>query len=39
VFYIASEQDLLQLKRLAKAQRSAPGDAEDIVFLEARQKR
>jgi hypothetical protein len=39
VFYIASEQDLLQLKRLAKAQRSAPGDAEDIAFLEARQKR
>jgi hypothetical protein len=36
VFRIASEPDLLHLKRLAQAQRSAPGDAEDIAFLEAR---
>jgi hypothetical protein len=39
VFDIASEQDLLRLKRIAKAGRSAPGDAEDIAFLEARRKR
>jgi hypothetical protein len=35
VYDIASEQDLLRLKRLALAGRSAPGDAEDIAFLEA----
>lgn len=38
VFDVASEQDLLRLKRIAKAQRSAPGDAEDIAFLESRLK-
>jgi hypothetical protein len=38
VFYVASEQDLLRLKQIAKAARSAPGDAEDIAFLEARRK-
>lgn len=38
VFAIASEPDLLRLKKIAKAARSAPGDAEDIAFLEARQK-
>ena len=38
VFDIASEQDLLRLKRIAKAARSSPGDAEDIAFLEARRK-
>jgi hypothetical protein len=38
VFDIASERDLLRLKRIAKAARSAPGDAEDIVFLESRRK-
>jgi hypothetical protein len=38
VFHIASEQDLLHLKRIARAGRSAPGDAEDIAFLEARRK-
>jgi hypothetical protein len=36
VFDIASEQDLLRLKRIAEAARSAPGDAEDIAFLESR---
>jgi hypothetical protein len=36
---IASEEDLLRLKRIAKAARAAPGDAEDIAFLEARKKR
>ena len=38
VFDIASKQDLLRLKRIARAARSAPGDAEDIAFLESRQK-
>jgi hypothetical protein len=38
VFDIASEQDLLRLKKTAKADRSAPGDAEDIAFLQARGK-
>lgn len=36
---VASERDLLRLKRIAKAQRSAPGDAQDIAFLESRRKR
>src|SRR5262245_46214466 len=34
VFDIASKKDLLRLKRIAKAGRSAPGDTEDFVFLE-----
>ena len=38
VFDIAAEKDLLRLKRIAKAARSAPGDAEDIAFLESRRK-
>ena len=38
VFDIAGEQDLLRLKRIAKAARSVPGDAEDIAFLESRRK-
>lgn len=33
---VASEADLLRLKKIAAASRSAPGDAEDIAFLEAR---
>ncbi|MCL4810370.1 MAG: nucleotidyltransferase [Thermoanaerobaculia bacterium] len=33
---VASEEDLLRLKRIAQESRSAPGDAEDIAFLEAR---
>jgi hypothetical protein len=33
---LASEVDLLRLKKLAREQRSSPGDAEDIAFLEAR---
>jgi hypothetical protein len=39
VFHVASEQDLLRLKKLAEAARSAPGDAEDIAFLQARRRR
>ncbi|MBI4266267.1 MAG: hypothetical protein HY657_17985 [Acidobacteria bacterium] len=38
-FDIASEQDLLRLKRIARAARSAQGDAEDIAFLESRHKK
>jgi hypothetical protein len=38
MFSIASEADLLRLKRIAQAGRSAPGDAVDIAFLEARRK-
>ena len=38
VLDIASEADLLRLKRIAKAARSAPGDAEDIAFLESRRR-
>jgi hypothetical protein len=38
-FIIASEPDLLRLKKIARRARSAPGDAEDIAFLEARRKR
>jgi hypothetical protein len=36
VFDVASDRDLLELKRIASAARSAPGDADDIRFLEAR---
>lgn len=35
-FLIASERDLLRLKRMAMAGRAAPGDAEDVAFLESR---
>lgn len=38
VFKVASEPDLLRLKRIARAKRSMPGDAEDIAFLEARRR-
>lgn len=33
---VAGEDDLLNLKRIARTQRVSPGDAEDIAFLEAR---
>jgi hypothetical protein len=36
VFAIASDEDLLMLKKIASAARTAPGDAEDIAFLERR---
>jgi hypothetical protein len=39
VLRVASEADLLRLKRIARRLRSSPGDAEDIAFLEARAKR
>lgn len=38
VFDVASEEDLLRLKRIAQSARSVPGDAEDIGFLESRRK-
>jgi hypothetical protein len=38
LFQVASEQDLLRLKKIAKARRSSPGDAQDIAFLEARRR-
>ena len=36
LFHVASEPDLLRLKKIALAERSAPGDAVDIAFLESR---
>jgi hypothetical protein len=36
VLTVASEEDLLRLKKIARRDRPAPGDAEDIAFLEAR---
>ena len=36
VWRVASETDLLRLKRIALAERSSPGDAEDVAFLERR---
>lgn len=38
-FLVASEDDLLNLKQIARANRTAPGDNEDIAFLEARRER
>lgn len=35
-FLVASADDLLSLKRLARANRVSPGDAQDIAFLESR---
>jgi predicted nucleotidyltransferase len=35
---VASEEDLLRLKRAAAAARSVPGDADDIAFLESRKR-
>ena len=39
LLHVASERDLLRLKRIAKAARSSSGDAQDIAFLEARRNR
>ena len=36
---MASDEDLLQLKKTAAAARSVPGDADDIAFLESRKRR
>lgn len=38
VLLIASEDDLLRLKKTAEAARAVPGDADDIAFLEARRR-
>jgi hypothetical protein len=39
VLRVASEESLLRLKRMARAARSSPGDAQDLEFLEARLKK
>jgi hypothetical protein len=39
VLRMASEADLLRLKKIAAARRSFAGDAEDIAFLEARRRK
>jgi hypothetical protein len=39
VLHIAGEDDLLQLKRIALADRASASDAQDIAFLEARLSR
>jgi hypothetical protein len=39
ILRVASEADLLRLKKIARDRRSSPGDAEDIAFLEARRAR
>lgn len=36
ILRVASEADLLRLKKIARRHRSSPGDAEDIAFLEFR---
>lgn len=36
VLHVAGERDLLELKKIAVANRQAPGDAEDLAFLERR---
>lgn len=38
-FSIGSDEDLLRLKKIAKAARSVPGDTEDIAFLESRRRK
>jgi hypothetical protein len=38
LFLVASEKDLLRLKRIARARRSSAGDTQDIAFLEARRR-
>lgn len=35
---VASESDLLRLKKIAKSKRTKPGDSEDLIFLQARKK-
>ena len=38
-FRMASEDDLIRLKKIAKSRRTSAGDAEDLAFLKARRKR
>ncbi|HBF12800.1 MAG TPA: hypothetical protein DDW49_05340 [Deltaproteobacteria bacterium] len=38
IISIASEKDLLRLKKIAKSKRSKAGDAEDLIFLKSRKK-
>jgi hypothetical protein len=37
-FDVASEDDLLRLKQIARVERSEPGDVVDIAFLESRRR-
>ncbi|MBI4212036.1 MAG: hypothetical protein HY540_05300 [Deltaproteobacteria bacterium] len=37
-FYIASEEDLLQLKEMAASARNSPSDLQDLDFLKKRKK-
>lgn len=39
VLLVASETDLLRLKKIARARRASAGDAEDVAFLQARRTR
>ena len=39
VLHVASDEDLLELKRIAHADRASASDAQDIAFLEARRSR
>jgi hypothetical protein len=34
LFHVASARDLLKLKEMATASRTAPGDAEDLAYLQ-----
>lgn len=38
-FTIASEKDLLRLKKIAQSSRKSPGDAQDIAFLKGLKKK
>jgi hypothetical protein len=38
VLRVASQRDLLRLKKIAASPRAAPGDAQDIAFSENRMK-
>jgi hypothetical protein len=38
VLTVASEKALLRLKKIARRDRAAPGDSEDIAFLQSRAK-
>ena len=39
LFHVASEKDLVRLKKIAKSQRSEPGDAQDLAFLKSRMRK
>jgi hypothetical protein len=39
IIRVASEDDLLTLKKIARENRASAGDAEDIAFLEGRRRK